>query len=302
MLYASRALAGILSSATMPTAMAYISDSTPEEERGKGMGILGAAMGLGMVLGPGIGGWLAAGSLSTPFFLAAGLSVLTLGFVILFLPESLPSEIRSQPKGKFKGLQLRTMWNSLFGPIGILLLLAFLVSFGLTNFEAVFGLYALKRFEYGPEQVGTILTVIGLISAIAQGALTGPITKKWGEVLLIRVSLIGSAIGFGLMLLAFNYFTVLLTVSVFILSNAMLRPAITSLTSKETTIGQGIAMGLNNSYMSLGRIAGPITAGLLFDLHLSYPYFLGSVVMLIGFVISLVWLHAHTNLQPQIAD
>ena len=290
MLYTSRALAGILSSATMPTAMAYIGDSTSDDDRGKGMGYLGAAMGLGMVIGPGLGGILAKGSLSTPFFIAAGLSVAAFIFILLILPESHPSDKRLNSDKKIQGIQVRKMWEALFSPIGVLLILAFLVSFSLTNFEGVFGLYAFKRYQYGPETVGALLTVIGLVSAVAQGALTGPATKRFGEVMVIRVSMFGSVIGFGLMLLAYNYSTIVLTVGLFILSNSLLRPAISSLTSKNATMGQGIAMGLNNSFMSLGRIAGPITAGFLFDINIGYPYINGALVMLMGLVISIIWL------------
>lgn len=290
MLFASRALSGILSSATLPTAMAYIGDSTSEDDRGGGMGVVGAAMGMGMVIGPGIGGWLAGTSLSMPFFFAAGLSAVALIFILLALPESLPQEKRVASSGGIQGPQFRQMWSALFSPIGILLLMAFILSFGLTNFESVFGLFSLERHGYGPQRVGTILTVIGTASALMQGVLTGPLTKRWGDVLLLRLSLIGSAIGFLLMLLANNYATVLITVSVFVLSNSLLRPVISSLTSKRYTEGQGIAMGLNNAFMSLGRIAGPIWAGSLFDVNFNYPYISGSAVMLIGFFISLVWL------------
>lgn len=290
MLFASRALSGILSSATLPTAMAYIGDSTSEDDRGGGMGVVGAAMGMGMVIGPGIGGWLAGTSLSMPFFFAAGLSAVALIFILLALPESLPQEKRVASSGGIQGPQFRQMWSALFSPIGILLLMAFILSFGLTNFESVFGLFSLERHGYGPQRVGTILTVIGTASALMQGVLTGPLTKRWGDVLLLRLSLIGSAIGFLLMLLANNYATVLITVSVFVLSNSLLRPVVSSLTSKRYTEGQGIAMGLNNAFMSLGRIAGPIWAGSLFDVNFNYPYISGSAVMLIGFFISLVWL------------
>ena len=94
MLFAARGLGAILSAATMPTTMAYVSDSTSEQDRGGGIGVLGAATGLGMVLGPALGGWLAVDSLSTPFFLTAGVCLLTLLLVWLFLPESLPGEAR----------------------------------------------------------------------------------------------------------------------------------------------------------------------------------------------------------------
>jgi DHA1 family multidrug resistance protein-like MFS transporter len=295
MLYASRALAGILSSATLPTAMAYIGDSTSEEDRGSGMGLMGAAMGVGMVLGPGLGGWLAGGSMTTPFFVAAGLSTLLLPFILFVLPESLPKEARSQQGGGLRGPQFKEMWDALFSPISFLLILAFLVSFGLTNFEAVFGLYAKDLLGYDAARVGTVLTVIGLISALAQGVLIGPLTKRWGEAAVIRASLLFSAVGFVVMLQARSFAVVLLTVGFFVISNAMLRPAVSSLTSKRATSGQGVAMGLNNSFMSLGRIVGPMWAGFVYDVDLTYPYYSGAVIMLIGFVMSVVWLKAESH-------
>ncbi|MGD8753131.1 MAG: MFS transporter, partial [Anaerolineales bacterium] len=98
MLFASRILSGILSSATSPTTMAYISDSTSEEGRGGGMGILGAAIGLGTILGPGLGGLLGGENLTLPFFIAGGMSFLTLVLIALLLPESLPPEARQRSK------------------------------------------------------------------------------------------------------------------------------------------------------------------------------------------------------------
>ena len=94
MLFVARGVGAILSAATMPTTMAYVSDSTSDQDRGGGIGVLGAATGLGMVLGPALGGWLAVDSLSTPFFITAGVCLLTLVLVLLFLPESLPAEAR----------------------------------------------------------------------------------------------------------------------------------------------------------------------------------------------------------------
>jgi DHA1 family multidrug resistance protein-like MFS transporter len=182
------------------------------------------------------------------------------------------------------------MWGALFSPLGILLFMAFLVSFGLTNFETVFGLFALEKFEYSPKQVGGLLTVVGLISAVAQGGLTGPATRRWGEAVVIKTSLLASAVTFPLMTWAFNLPTVVLTISLFVLSNSMLRPAVSSLTSKRSTVGQGVAMGLNNSFMSLGRITGPLLAGLLFDLGQDLPYMVGGAIMLLGFIIALLWL------------
>ncbi|MCP4169031.1 MAG: TCR/Tet family MFS transporter [Chloroflexi bacterium] len=225
MLYASRALAGVLSAATLPTAMAYVGDTTSAEDRGGGMGLMGAAMGIGMVLGPGLGGWLGADSLSLPFFLAAGLSFLALLFVLGFLPESLSPEVRLENAGKGKRpSQFRLLRDAIFSPIGILLGLAFLLSFGLTNFEAVFGLWALDRFGFGTREVGIILTVIGLSAAVVQGGLTGPATKRWGEPLVIKASFLGAAAGFVLLLLTNSLITVILASSVFVIFKSAVAP------------------------------------------------------------------------------
>jgi DHA1 family multidrug resistance protein-like MFS transporter len=288
MLFAARGLGALLSAATMPTTMAYVSDSTSEEERGGGMGVLGAAMGLGMVLGPALGGLLGSESLSTPFFLTAAICLLTLLLVLLFLPESLPA-------GAWRGPAMRTtraaplqgLGQALFGPQGVLLFMAFLVSFGLTNFQGIFGYYALEKFGYGTEEVGWILTIVGLVAAVAQGVLAGPLTRRWGEAAVIRATLLASAVTFLLLLAAYNLATLLLTTALFTLPNALLRPAVISLTSKRSGEHQGTAMGLNNSFNSLGRVAGPIWAGFAFDLNTSLPYLSGAAIMAAGFVVSL---------------
>lgn len=297
-LYLFRALGGILSAATMPTAMAFISDSTEEHERGGGMGIVGAAMGVGMVLGPGLGGMLGGASFQTPFFLAAGLSILAAVLLWVFLPESLPVEKRDSTHSALRGPQLRAMWAALFGPLGFLLVLAFLHNFALTNFEGIFAYYAEARYGFNSQTIGIILTVVGLVSAVMQGVLTGPATRKWGDVRVTKVSLFASIFGFLLMLTARDLFTVILTTSIFILSNAMLRPSVSSLISKRAAGGQGQAMGLNNAYMSLGRVVGPLWAGQALDLNLSFPFMTGSLIMLIGFVASLFFLPREAVSKP----
>ncbi len=135
MLFASRALSGVLSSAMLSTAMAYIGDSTSSRERGGGMGLLGAAAGVGTIVGPGIGGLLAKRSLATPFFFAAGLSLLSLLLIILLLPESRPRAARLQSAAKMKIIDFHELGQAITSPIGIFLLLAFLVTLGTSNFE-----------------------------------------------------------------------------------------------------------------------------------------------------------------------
>jgi len=295
MLFLFRALGGILSSATLPTAMAFISDSTSENDRGGGMGLVGAAMGVGMVLGPGIGGMMGGKSLQTPFFLAAGLSFLAMILIWVFLPESLEPEKRSRGVKGFRGPQFSLMWAALLGSMGFLYVLAFLHSFALANFEGIFAYYAEAAFGYNSQTIGIILTVVGLTSAVVQGVLTGIATKRWGDARVVKVSLFASIFGFLLMLTAYNLATVILMTSLFILSNAMLRPAVSSLISKRADTGQGVAMGLNNSFMSLGRVIGPLWAGAALDMNLKFPFITGALAMLVGFVISLYYLSSETK-------
>lgn len=287
MLFIARGLVGILSSATYPAAMAYIGDVTSEEERGGGMGTLGAAMGLGIIIGPAVGGLLATDSLSMPFLIASGFSMFALLLIVVLLPESLPKVLR-KGVGGLKMAKLGDLRGALRSPIGSLLFMAFLLSFGLSNFESVFGLYALEKFGYGPKQVGAILMVMGLMAAVSKGALTGPTTRRWGESTVIKASLLAGSMGFLVILQAETYPTILMTTGFFMLSKTLLRPAVLSLTSKRSTIGQGAAMGLCNSFMSLGRIAGPIWAGYIFDVNYNYPYISGSAILLIGFIASLI--------------
>jgi DHA1 family multidrug resistance protein-like MFS transporter len=303
-LYLFRALGGILSSATLPTAMAFIGDSTNERERGGGMGVVGAAMGVGMVLGPGIGGIMGGKSLQAPFFLSAALSILAMALIWLFLPESLHPDKRTSAVNGFRGPQFKAMWLGLFGPIGFLFILAFLHNFALTNFEGIFAYYAEARFGYDSQIIGFILTIVGLTSAVVQGVLTGIATRKWGDVAVVKASLFASIFGFLLMLTAYNLFTVVLMTSLFILSNAMLRPAVSSLISKRADTGQGMAMGLNNAFMSLGRVVGPLWAGAALDLNINFPFMTGALVMLIGFAASLFYLSGQTGLaeHPASAD
>lgn len=298
MLYASRALAGILSSATLPTAYAYISDTTDEKSRGSGMGVIGAATGVGMVLGPGIGGWLGAIDLSYPFYFAALLSTIAMVVAFIVLPESLPVEKRVS-SSKIELINLKVLLEALKGPLSFLMLLAFMISFALTNFESIFGLYAEQRFGYGISQVGTIMTMVGLVSALIQGVATGPATRRWGESNVIKASLIGSAVGFVLMVLAGNFTAVLFSVGAFILANSMLRPSIASLISRNVKGSQGVAQGLNNSFMSLGRIIGPLWAGFLLDVKVTLPYLSGAVIFLLTFIASLIWLRFPRNVQAK---
>jgi len=289
MLFAARALSGLLTAATMPSAMAYVGDTTTERDRGGGIGWLGSAAGLGIILGPGVGGWLGQGVLSRPFFVGAGLAWAALLLVGFLLPGT-PGSSGSSDRQETRGPQLRPLWAALSSSIGFLLVLLSLVSFGLANFEAVFGLYTAQRFGFGPEQVGSVLMVVGLVTTLGKGALTGPLTRRWGEEVVIKASMLAGAVGYLVLLAAFDYATILLATGVFVLSKTVLRPALLALISRRAELGQGAAMGLGNTFLSLGRVIGPLWAGFIFDVRLTLPYLSGAAILALGFVLSLIWI------------
>jgi DHA1 family multidrug resistance protein-like MFS transporter len=128
-----------------------------------------------------------------------------------------------------------------------------------------------------------------VVSALGK-VFTGVLTRRWGDAAIIKTSLFAGAIGFLALLLADTYLTVLLATGFFVLSKTFLRPSVLSLISQRAAIGQGAAMGLSNSSMSLGRVVGPVWAGLVFDVDLAYPYLSGAAILFAGFLISLAWL------------
>jgi DHA1 family multidrug resistance protein-like MFS transporter len=283
MMFAARMLSGILSSATSPTTMAYIGDSTSEEDRSGGMGVLGAAAGIGTIFGPALGGLLADFGLSTPFFFAAGMSLLSVVLIALFLPESLEKSHRTSVESRSLPLDVKAWWKALYSPIGPFLIQAFIVMAGLTFFFGIFGLYALERFNYGTQQVGVIFTVLGLMMAVGQGLLVGPLTKRVGDVAVMKLGFLLSALGLITMMLADRFWLLLAATAFFSLSNALVSPSISALTSKRTQMDQGVTMGFSNAFSSLGRIIGPPLGGVVYDLDWRFPFIGAAVLMGLGF-------------------
>ena len=307
MLFIARSLSGILSSATTPTAMAYIGDNTPQKEKGKGMGQLGAMAGIGVILGPLVGGLLSVDSLSLPFFVGSGLAVLALLLVIFLLPESKPASstgerlLSDQPtqspqpgsaRATAKRPRLLDIYLSvLLSPARVLLLLIFIMSFGMTNFQGMIGLYVVDKFAFNTKQVGTIWMLMGIVLIIGQGGLVGPLTKKLGDPTLIKIGLLGGAIGFVLMACAVDYITTLISLGFFILNLAFIGPALNSYISSFAGEHQGTVMGLNSAMTSLGRVVGPLWGGYIYDINIEYPFLSGAATLTLGLLVSLFGFH-----------
>ncbi|MFE4200324.1 MFS transporter [Aneurinibacillus aneurinilyticus] len=281
MLFAARILAGFLSSANMPTTMAYVADVTTPENRGKGMGIIGAAVGLGFIFGPAIGGIFSKTSLNMPFFIAGTVSAITFLFVLFFLRESLPPEKRTVRTPGTK----ESRWKAFSGPTSVLYILQFFVSFSLAGLEATFAYFAFARAGIGTTNLGYIFMIMGLAGAVVQGGLVGRLTKKFGEGAVIQMGLVVSAIGFGLILLTDSFVTAAIFLTVFGLGNGVIRPSVSALITKRTEVGQGSATGLLSSFDSLGRIAGPPIGGALYSMQIGLPYISGLIVSAIAFIL-----------------
>lgn len=329
-----RTLAGIISSATLPTAMAYIADTTSEKDRAKGVGMMGAAMGLGMVAGPALGGlltglqlpfptWMAnliqvttdasTGkliNLSVPYFASALLALIALPLTYFMLPESLSVEQRhahvqyhtEQPQQKRWQLFL----TALRSPIGFFYSMAFILAFALANMETVLALYGKEQFQMGPVEVGLLMGGIGILSAIQQGVMIGPLTRKFGEEAIIRGGLAIGIIGFLGMALSPLKWMFIASGLIFNAGNVLLQPSVTSLISKRANGRQGEAMGLNNAFQSLGRGVGPLWAGFAYDIYSTLSFWTGALIQAGALFYSLKMMETETTLpagsDPSAAD
>lgn len=271
-LFVARSAAGIASAAVLPSVMAYVADITTAEERGRGMGLMGAAMGLGFILGPAIGGVM--GSHDIPFFVAGGLSLLTFLFALVLLPESL----QKSPTGE--ALEDRHEWISpreifrrttLKSPLTPLFLVAFFSTFSFSGLEMTFPLFIEDKWNYGEREMGWMFMVMGAIVVPLQGGLLGKLINKFGERRIVLTGLLLNALGMVLLLTAYSFASLTLYLTITGIGNQLIRPTNTSWISKQTRIGQGAAIGIMDAFLSLGRILGPLLGGWLYAKE-AYPY------------------------------
>ncbi|NEU30522.1 TCR/Tet family MFS transporter [bacterium LRH843] len=278
MLFAARIIGGFLSAANMPTVMAYVADITSDEDRGKGMGVVGAAIGLGFILGPAIGGIFSKASLNMPFYIAGVTSLLTFFLVMAVLKESLPDEKKGAAASARPPLR-----EALKGSISILFILQLFVSLSLSGLEATFAYFAAERAGLGTVELGYIFMIMGLAGAFVQGGLVGRLTKRYGEGFVIQIGVVISALGFGLILFVDSFATAAIFLTIFGIGNGVIRPSVSALLTKTSTTGHGSTTGLLSSFDSLGRVIGPPLGGWLFSIMIGLPYLAGIALSFIAF-------------------
>lgn len=284
MLFFARIVGGILSSANMPTTMAYAADITTPEDRGKGMGMIGAGIGLGFVFGPAIGGIFSKSSLSLPFYIAGISTIITMVIVILFLKESSSKESRLQNASKET-----SMWNAFSGNMSILFILQLFISLSLSGLETTFAYFAAKKAGMDSTEMGYVFMIMGLAGAIVQGGLMGKLTKKYGDGPVIQGGIIISAIGFALILFTNSFATAAIFLTIFGIGNGVIRPSVSSLLTKTSTVGHGSATGLLSSFDSFGRIVGPVLGGWMYTLAIGLPYISGVILSIFALALYQVY-------------
>jgi len=275
LMYVSRILGGVFSGAATSCAVAYVADITTEDNRTKGMGLVGMSIGLGFIFGPAIGGLLAGFGLSIPFFVSAALSLITFLFAWKRLVESLPAESRGQ-----RGQKRVSRWTAFSGPLKYLYVLSFFVTFTLAGMEATLQYFQMLRFNATPMDIGIMFLASGIVGAAIQGGVIRRLVKPGDEPKVIAIGLLLSSVGFFLILLSSNLLTASIYLTVFGAGNALIRPCVLSLITQKTKVGQGVATGLNSSMDSLGRIAGPLMGMGAFHLNVNMPFAIGGVLCL----------------------
>lgn len=283
MLFAARILDG-LTGGNLSVAQAYISDVTDAKNRAKGLGLIGAAFGIGFIIGPVTGGILSQYGYNVPAFVAAGLALINFIVIYAWLPESLTKEKRELlGEKKQPSVTLDALVTALKRPFtGSLLITRFFFSLAFSIFQTIFSLYALAKFDLTARDTGFVLTYVGVLSVIVQGFLVGRLTTRFREdhliffaVALMSISLFGWA-------LAPSVFWLLVVLTPTSLSGGILNTLLSSTLTKAVSSQEvGGILGLATSIESSTRILAPILGGALLEKVGAWsPGVFGGIIMI----------------------
>ena len=281
MLFASRILDG-LTGGNLSVAQAYISDVTDEKSRSKGLGMVGAAFGLGFIIGPVTGGLLSQWGYAVPAFVAAGISFLNLILIYAWLPESLTEEKRNQMTEKRPAVTLQALIVAFKRPFtGSLLITRFFYGLAFSIFQTIFSLYALAKFDLTARDTGFVLTYVGVLAVIVQGFLVGRLTTQFREDLLITISVVLMGISLLGWALAPSVLWLYIIMTPTAISGGLLNTLLSSTLTKAVAPQEiGGILGLSAAVESATRIIAPLLGGVLLQQVGTWaPGAFGAVVM-----------------------
>jgi multidrug resistance protein len=281
-LFAARIAAGI-AGANIPAAQAFIADSTTPDNRAKGMGLVGAAFGLGFIFGPAIGGFLSQWGYATPALFASGLSLANFCTAYFVLPESRTAEARRASRATVRGGRVEALRRALARPhLPSLLLVYFVVVAAFAGFEATFALFSERRFGFTALTIGYMFAFIGVVLSVVQGTLVGRVVRRIGERRVVPLAIL--VLATGLAAVAFAQSLVLLTLATGLIAVGMgfNSPSLMSLISRLSSRDeQGGVLGVSQSLASLARVIGPAWGGFTFDRYgIAVPFVVASLFML----------------------
>ncbi|MGG3448400.1 MFS transporter [Domibacillus aminovorans] len=289
MLYASRVIGGIGAAFLVPAIFAYVADITTFDQRAKGNSLISAAMSFGIVVGPGIGGFLADFGLKMPFLISAVIALVAVLFSVFMLkePDRQPQPVIAAPP--VSESMAKKIARSVKMPYFIPLVITLVMSFGLMAYESVLGLFVDDEFGASPQDIALMVTSTGIVSVIVQLFIVDRLVTHFGEGIVLNIFLAVAVCGFLLSVLANSYILFFGISLLIFLATSILRPVLNTLISKLAGDEQGFAMGMNNMYMSIGNVLGPTCAGLLYDINIIYPFILGLILLVATLLITIVW-------------
>ncbi|HEX7284329.1 MAG TPA: MFS transporter [Vicinamibacterales bacterium] len=287
LLFVARIVGGI-AGANIPTAQAYIADVTTPENRAKGMGMVGAAFGLGFIFGPALGGLLSRYSPATPMWFAAALCLANFVAAWFLLPESRRASASTRTLGRMEAFRHAMKQPTLL----LVLSLYFIVTMAFSAFEATFALFTEAKFGYTTTSIGFLFAFIGLILSLIQGVFVGKVVKRVGERRLIPAAIFLISLSIGLIPFVWNVPTLLVALAILAVGMGFNNPSLSSMVSKLShEDDQGGVLGLASSIASLGRVVGPAWGGYLYDAYgMTTPYLAAASVMFTAFIVSFVGL------------
>ncbi|AKO93180.1 multidrug MFS transporter [Priestia filamentosa] len=298
-LFVSRMLGGVSAAFIMPGVTAFIADITTLNTRAKALGYMSAAISTGFIVGPGVGGFLAEIGTRLPFFFAAGLALVATVFSLVALREP----PRNPENEEIKIVKGQGRLKRIFVPMYfIAFLILFISSFGLSAFESFFSLFADHKFAFTPKDIAIMITGGAILGVIVQVALFERLTKWFGEMGVVRYSLIFSTIIVFLLTIVNSYYMVLLVTMVTFVGFDLIRPALTTYLSRIAGNEQGFVGGMNSMFTSLGNVFGPIVGGILFDINLNYPFYFAALFSAVGVAITLAWKHPHQHEEKELSS